>query len=437
MSLSSIRPQIQPSFPFPPELIESPHLVALEAEIAHDPKAEARFWNELASQATPLIEPHPHDHDFCIVSFVWRDLGFETEAVLLLIATVTDYYRHQGDISPHLMRRMPNSAIWHLSLAMRNDFRSSYQFYSFDSQRSEIQASNCTERELWLKLLENTQPDPLNPEQLPSLRDWNPHSILALPKARPETWWTRRPDVPAGSFMIESFRSELLNNERNLSIYLPHGYNPEAGPYPLLIMFDGNVWGEKYSIAPTLDNLIAEGRIPPMIALMPSVINNQIRGEELPCNPKFIDFVSQELIPWAAQRWNISDRAERTIVAGQSYGGLAASFAAFYAPERFGNVLSQSGSFWWPDFEGAKPESRWMLAQYEQNERRAVRFYLEVGLCEWMLLSDNYTMRDILEAKGYDLHFAEFNGGHDYIVWRSGIAEGLIALTASWSDDGL
>ncbi|MEX0632289.1 alpha/beta hydrolase-fold protein [Serratia ureilytica] len=37
----------------------------------------------------------------------------------------------------------------------------------------------------------------------------------------------------------------------------------------------------------------------------------------------------------------------RTVVAGR-YGGLAALYAGLHWPARFGHVLSQSGSFWWP-----------------------------------------------------------------------------------------
>ena len=39
--------------------------------------------------------------------------------------------------------------------------------------------------------------------------------------------------------------------------------------------------------------------------------------------------------------------ADRTVLAGSSYGGLAATTVAMRHPEVFGNVLSMSGSFWW------------------------------------------------------------------------------------------
>ena len=58
--------------------------------------------------------------------------------------------------------------------------------------------------------------------------------------------------------------------------------------------------------------------------------------------------VQQELLPLVKAIAPFSDRADRTVVAGQSFGGLSALYAGLHWPERFGCVLSQSGSYWWP-----------------------------------------------------------------------------------------
>lgn len=57
----------------------------------------------------------------------------------------------------------------------------------------------------------------------------------------------------------------------------------------------------------------------------------------------------------------MTDDPAQTIVGGGSYGGLAATFAAFQHPELFGNVLSMSGSYWWtpPD----ESEHEWLTRQ--------------------------------------------------------------------------
>jgi enterochelin esterase family protein len=118
-------------------------------------------------------------------------------------------------------------------------------------------------------------------------------------------------------------------------------------------------------------------------------------------------------------------------VGGSSYGGLAAAFAGLHYPDTFGNILSQSGSFWWkPEVDH---EDEWLPRQFVASPPLPLRFYLDVGLLEaapmpYDNVVANRHMRNILLAKGYAVHYAEFSGGHDYLCWRGTLADGLLAL---------
>jgi enterochelin esterase family protein len=165
---------------------------------------------------------------------------------------------------------------------------------------------------------------------------------------------------------------------------------------------------------------------------------------ELPCNQLYADFLARELVPWMQQSFGIPADREMTLTAGSSYGGLAATFAAFAHPETFGRVLSQSGSFWWKpsfsmeDANGAaadREEWEWLAQQFAERERLPVRFYLDVGTLETSgppggpsQVIVNRHMRNVLRARGYEVHYTEFAGGHDYACWRGTLADGLIAL---------
>jgi enterochelin esterase family protein len=44
------------------------------------------------------------------------------------------------------------------------------------------------------------------------------------------------------------------------------------------------------------------------------------------------------------------------------------------------------------------------------------------------ILEASRHLRDVLRAKGYEVHYQEFAGGHDYLSWRGSLAEGLLSL---------
>ena len=289
------------------------------------------------------------------------------------------------------------------------------------------------------------RPDPLNPKRYrvdPESVDapeYRGNSVLEMPDAPPQPWIAQRPGVPAGRVEKHQFKSVALNNEREIAVYLPPSYSAHAEPYPLFVLFDEDAY---LSLIPTptiLDNLIAEGRIPPVIALL---VGNApgARDRELPCNPEFSRALVTELPPWAHGLYHFTSDPRHTVVAGSSVGGLAAACSGLWHPEAFGNVLSQSGAFHrtppsGSDTTDSSTEPNWVARQFISSPKKALRFYLDAGSAEFnvtgggdAILFCTRTLRDVLRAKGYEVHFQEFAGGHDYLGWRGTLADGLIAL---------
>lgn len=166
-------------------------------------------------------------------------------------------------------------------------------------------------------------------------------------------------------------------------------------------------------------------------------MSQEKRSRDLLCSIPFEDFLVKEIVPWALKNYHTSDDPRRIVVVGSSYGGLWAGCSALRQSEVFGNVLSQSGTFtWYPNWnlgtEDYAVESGWLARQFVAAPKLPVRFYMEAGRFEgrsiYSLLGENRRLRDILEAKGYQVSYREYSGGHDYATWRNSIGDGLIAL---------
>lgn len=245
--------------------------------------------------------------------------------------------------------------------------------------------------------------------------------------------WDLPTTYPKGKIDQYQFKSRILNNERDIWVYIPPSYQSEKGPYPLLIVFDGQAYTSQLIPGPMiLDNLIGAGKIAPIVTLFISSIDQNKRNRELPCYVPFIDSLTQELLPWLKRNYHVTSDPSQTIVAGSSYGGLAATFAALRYPQKYGNVLSQSGAFWWQPPQSSSP---WILKQYASLPIQSIRFYLDVGDQEteiWeekmSMLAVNRQFRDLLINKGYSVYYYEFHGGHEYDCWRKTFSRGLMAL---------
>ena len=400
--------------------LASPRLSALRKEVeAGGQGALERFWHQLAAEGTPLVEPLEGDER--LVSFVWRGCG-EGRNVLVIVSP-SDFENEEG-IAGARLSRLPGTDVCYKSRRIRADARFGYAFSVNDSLVPLAKATEAEEEARWAAL----KPDPLNSHKAPE-----PLASLAeLPAARKQPWIVPHPGVPAGRLSESRLRSEPLGDERIIRIYTPPGYDPKGKPYGLLVVLDGRTYTSEVPGPTILDNLLAAGRIPPLVAVFVANPSAEARGRELSCNPRFAEFLARELVPWVRKSYRITDDPAQTAIAGSSLGGLAAACAAVKHPEVFGNVLSLSGSFYWQPPGEAEPE--WLARQLAAGPKLPLRFYLEAGLMEGTprdgisLLAANRHLRDVLQARGNAVEYREFNGGHSILNWRGSFADGVLAL---------
>jgi enterochelin esterase family protein len=411
----------------------SPRLATLQARLkSGDRKALDNFWKEIAERGAPIIEGVPGNDREMLVTMLWRAKE-ETRNVFVF---------RLGDVSKP-MARLLDTDLWYKTFRLQKGARFIYQL-----------ATNLPDPKEWrgiTRFAGALRNDPFNPLQfVERSNEFNPYEVnsfsaVELPSAEPQSWSVVRPKVPIGRVQRDKFTSKLLGNERPIWIYTPHGYAADKKPYGLLVLTDGGLYVNTARVANTLDNLIAAGVIPPLVAVM---VDNPDRWRELSCNSQYADFLAQEIVPWARANYHATNRPEQTIIGGTSLGGLQAACVGLKHAEVFGNVLSQSGAFGWkPDGE---KEWEWLNRQFAASPRLPLRFSFEAGLMEgtwwWRdlmlqqpnappanlidptLLATNRNLRDTLQSKGYSVHYTEFNGNHGLLNWRGTLASHLISL---------
>lgn len=278
-------------------------------------------------------------------------------------------------------------------------------------------------REGWRKLLPQAIADPLN---LQSWKGGRGHAVSALemPQAPLQPGWDcpQAPEIPAKEII---WKSERLKKSRRVWIFTTGDATAEERP--LAVLLDGEFWAQSMPVWPVLTSLTHRQQLPPAVYVLIDAIDTTHRAHELPCNADFWLAV-QQVITLVKAIAPFSDRADRTVVAGQSFGGLSALYAGLHWPERFGCVLSQSGSYWWPH-RGGQQEGV-LLEKLKAGEVSAegLRIVLEAGIREPMIMRANQALYAQLHPIKESIFWRQVDGGHDALCWRGGLMQGLIDL---------
>ncbi|MDP9272010.1 MAG: alpha/beta hydrolase-fold protein [Chloroflexota bacterium] len=394
----------------------SPRIAAVKSRLQRgDNQAADELWEELEQSGTPLIERTDPSNEL-LVTLLTR----QSDATRLSVVGGLSGL----DPTDARMRRLGGSQLWYRTYRAPANLRTVYAF-------APSKAADDPNR--WTA-------DPLNPRTFlypadPEAPD-DPEarvSVLDLPDAPPFRWSVSA-DAPQGATTLHRLRSARLGNERRVYAYTPAGYDESEDGYPFLVIFDGWAFTQLVSAPATLDHLIAANAIPKVVAILPDSLDNPTRMRELWLDDGFNAFIADELLPWARARLRLSDDPQRVTIAGSSLGGVAATYFALQRPDIARNVISMSGAF--QISPAGEPEPIWLGRELASRDRAPVRFWLDAGTLERLpdlqygvsILAANRHVRDTLTARGYEVHYREFPGGHDYFWWAETLGEALVAL---------
>ncbi len=231
---------------------------------------------------------------------------------------------------------------------------------------------------------------------------------------------------------------------RHVEVYVPKQY--VAGTTaPFIVGADG----PDHLLFTALNNLIAEGKVPVMIAISIGNGSGDAQGSERgleydAMSGKYAEFVEQEVLPLVESKCSVKltkDPEGRATMGGSS-GGSCALIMAWYHPEWYHRVLTYSGTYinqQWP-YNPETPHGAWEFHEHliPESPVKPIRIWMEVGdrdlynpnvmrdnMHDWVVANEN--MAKVLAAKGYKYQFIfARNAGHvDYKVKQQTLPEAL------------
>jgi enterochelin esterase-like enzyme len=228
---------------------------------------------------------------------------------------------------------------------------------------------------------------------------------------------------------------------RTVTVYVPKQYVPGTAA-PFIVGADG----PDKLLFTALDNLIAQHRVPVMIAVSIKNGGSDAQGSERgleydTMSGLYAEFVEKEVLPLVEKQANVKltkDPEGRATMGGSS-GGSCALIMAWYHPELYHRVLTYSGTYvnqQWP-VNAETPHGAWEFHEHliPNSPAKPIRIWMEVGDRDNSSIRDNYhdwvlaneNMAKVLAAKGYHYQFVfARNAGHtDGAVKRQTLPEAL------------
>jgi predicted alpha/beta superfamily hydrolase len=241
---------------------------------------------------------------------------------------------------------------------------------------------------------------------------------------------------------IHGFPSKIFGNAREITIYLPAGYDehPERR-YPALYLQDGQnlfdadrayVPGQHWRVQEAADAAIGERTASPMIIVGvdhagPARIDEYTPTRDAKHNgggraDDYGRFLAEELKPAIDAQFRTLPDAENTAIGGSSLGGLVSLHVALKRRDLFGRAAVMSPSVWW--------SNRVVLETVDAFDGPPPHMWLDIGGREGIeALRDARMLRDRLTRRGWDeehLHyFEDRRADHSERAWARRIRPAL------------
>lgn len=234
-------------------------------------------------------------------------------------------------------------------------------------------------------------------------------------------------NLPHGKVEIVWFASSVLNNTGRMHVYTPPGYEKMKNKLPVLYLQHGGgdndaAWTTVGKANFILDNLLAEGKIKPMVVVMP--MGHPAPGFHmepgLDADPYYKQFFT-DILPYIESHYNVSNKREDRAFAGLSMGGIQALNMALFAPEKFSYVFPLSTGYFPEQLKTLEEKNSNALKNPEINKLKL--FWIAMGGEKDIAYKNGLNVNALLDKYGIHYKTNDYPAGHTFITWRHNLYE--------------
>lgn len=252
-------------------------------------------------------------------------------------------------------------------------------------------------------------------------------------------------DIPHGTVARRWYDSPTLKEQRRITVYTPPGYENSKETYPVFYLLHGSGGDEEAWIAlgrtaQIMDNLIAQGKVKPMIVVMPNghTQNSAAPGESsrhyIPAmggGPReavaSMEDSFGDIIKFVENNYKVKKNKANRAIAGLSMGGMHSAAISAQYPNTFNYV----GVFSAPPIASMMSRNDAERAKYAEEFVKKLEVQQKNGFdLYWIACGDtDFLYQGVIDSMkamdeiGFDYTYRESGEGHIWKNWRLYLAE--------------
>jgi len=247
------------------------------------------------------------------------------------------------------------------------------------------------------------------------------NNALAVVEPNGAEFFSYNPNIEHGALAVRTYFSKTLGKTRTMRVWTPAGYETSKKKLPVLYLIHGG--GDNDSAWPTvgcagdiLDNLLAEGKMVPMVVVMPD-------GS---CDiSAFEKDLMTDIIPFIEKGYRVYTDKDHRAVSGLSMGGIETLEIIFQNPDKFGYVWCLSGGFNPGVPVEQECERLGVIEKIPVVNKNCKEFVMTQGGKTDITYISGERANKVFDENGLNYEYMEVGEGHTWYTWRLNLYDQL------------